>query len=108
MFETMPPDLGVLAAADDGTVVAAIEELVSRRCDKEEGRASDGWGLGGADVACALGLRHNKASSQMSVRLTLRHRLPKAAGLYAERMVSYRVISPPVHQFGHRGRAEEE
>src|ERR1700736_1045002 len=114
MFECMPPEPEALRDADDVTVVAAIEEgsrteaaagarrlaaiaeLTSRRCDKEGKRAEwacDGWDSAAAEVAAALGVRHNKASSQMQLALTLRHRLPKVAALYVEGKVSYRVIS---------------
>ena len=110
----MPPEPEALRDADDATVVAAIEEwnrieaaagarrlaaiaeLTGRRCDKEGKRAEwacDGWDSAAAEVAAALGVRHNKASSQMQLALTLRHRLPKVAALYVEGKVSYRVIS---------------
>ncbi len=110
----MPLALEALGDADDAALVAAVEgwarveaaagarrlaaiaELTSRRCDKEGKRAEwacDGWDSVAAEVACALGVRHNKASSQMSLSLTLRHRLPQVASLYAEGKVSYRVIS---------------
>ena len=85
-----------LEAAAGARRLAAIAELTSRRCDKEGKRAEwacDGWDSVAAEVACALGMRHNKASSQMSLSLTLRHRLPQVASLYAEGKVSYRVIS---------------
>lgn len=112
MYETM--SLEVLREVDDAALVAVIEEcarleaaagarrlaaigeLTSRRCEREGKRAEwacDGWDSVAAEVACALGVRHNKASSQMSLSLTLRHRLPKVAALYAEGKVSYRVVS---------------
>jgi len=40
-----------------------------------------------------MGLRHNKASSQMQLALALRDRLPKVLGLYLDGKVSYRVVS---------------
>jgi hypothetical protein len=114
MFEVELPDPEALRGADDVAVVAAIEEcnrleaaagarrlaaiaeLTSRRCDKQGKRAEwacDGWDAVAAEVACALGVRHNKASSQMSLALALRHRLPKVAALYAAGQVNYPVIS---------------
>jgi hypothetical protein len=114
MFECEPPEPEALRVADDATVIAAVEEwnrreaaagarrldaiaeLTRRRCD-EEGKhaewACDGWDSAAAEVACALGVRHGKASSQMQLALTLRHRLPKVAALYLDGKVSYRVIS---------------
>ena len=114
MFEEVPPEPEALRGADDDAVVAAIEEwnrlesavsarrldaiaeLTSRRCDKEGERAQwacDGWDFAAAEVAAALGVSHKKASSQMSLSLTLRHTLPKVAALYVDGRVSYRVIS---------------
>jgi Domain of unknown function (DUF222) len=103
-----------LRCADDAAVVAAIEhwnrveatasaqrldaiaELTSRRCDKEGERAywaCDGWDSAAGEVAAALGLSPKKASSQMQLSLTLRHRLPEVAALFLGGKVSYRVIS---------------
>jgi len=91
MFEVELSGLEALRGADDAAVVvaaieecnrleaaagarrlAAIAELTSRRCDKQGKRAEwacDGWDAVAAEVACALGVRHNKASSQMSLAL---------------------------------------
>jgi hypothetical protein len=95
MFELPEPE--ALQTADDATVVAAIEEynrieaaasgrrlhtiaeLTSRRCDKDDQRAHwtcDFWDFAAAEVAAALGVSHGKASNQMRLGLTLRHRLP--------------------------------
>ncbi len=114
MFDRLPGEPETLSHADDAAVVAAIEEwarleaaagarrlaaiaeLTTRRCDKQGKRAQwacDGWDSVAAEVACALGVRHNKASSQMTLSLTLRHRLPKVAALYGEGKVGYRVVS---------------
>lgn len=76
--------------------LAAIAELTSRRCDKQNERARwacDGWDSVAGEVACALGVSPKKASAQMTLSLTLRHRLPQVAALYAQGKVSYRVIS---------------
>ncbi len=114
MFDKSPPEPAALRRADDAAVVTAIEEwarieaaagarrldaiaeLTRRRCDKEGKRAEwacDGWDSAAAEVAAALGVRHNKASSQMTLSLTLRRRLPKVAGLYADGKVTYRIVT---------------
>jgi hypothetical protein len=114
VFDTLPPEPEALRRADDDALVDAIEEwariegaasarrldaiaeLTSRRCDQEGARASwacDGWDSVAGEVAAALGISPNKASSQMQLGLTLRHRMPKVAALYLEGKVSYRVIS---------------
>ena len=114
MFEGQPPQPEALRRADDATVIATIEEwnrreaaagarrldaiaeLTRRRCEKEGKRAEwacDGWDSAAAEVACAMGIRHNKASSQMQLALALRDRLPKVAELYLEGKISYPVIS---------------
>ena len=105
MFEKVPAEPEALRDADDDTVATAIEEwnrieaavsarrldaiaeLTSRRCDKEAERASwayDGWDFAAAEIAAALGVSPKKASSQMSLSLTLRHQLPKVAALYLD------------------------
>ncbi len=114
MFDTLPLDPAAFSDADDAAVVAAIEdwalveaaagarrlaaiaELVSRRCDKPDERAHwacDFWDFAGAEVAAALGVNHSKASGQMQLSLTLRHRLPKVAALFMDGKVSYRVVA---------------
>jgi Domain of unknown function (DUF222) len=68
----------------------------SARCDKPDERAHwacDFWDFAAAEVAAALGVGHGKASGQMQLSLTLRHRLPKVAALFMAGQVSYRVIS---------------
>jgi hypothetical protein len=114
MFDSVPPEPDVLRRAGDDTVVAAIEgwarleavvsarrldaiaELTGRRCDKEGERAHwscDGWDSAAGEVAAALGVNPKKASAQMSLSLTLRHRLPQVATLYLAGNVSFRVVS---------------
>jgi hypothetical protein len=83
-------------AAAGARRLAAIAELVSRRCDQPDERAHwacDFWDVAGAEVAAALGVNHSKASGQMQLSLTLRHRLPKLAALFIDGKVSYRVVS---------------
>ena len=85
-----------LEAAAGARRLAAIAELVSRRCDKPDERAHwscDFWDLAAAEVAAALGVGHTTASGQMQLGLTLRHRLPKVAALFMDGNVSYRVVS---------------
>ena len=114
MFDHELSDPEVLRRAGDASVVAAIEEcarveaaagarrlhaiaeLTSRRCDKNDERAywaCDSWDFVAAEVAAALGVSHAKASSEMQLGLTLRHRLPKVGALYLDGKVGYRVVS---------------
>ena len=114
MFDSLAAGPLELSDAEDAAVVAAITEwarieatagarrlqaiaeLVSRRCDKPDERAHwscDFWDFAAAEVAAALGVNHAKASGQMQLSLTLRHRLPKVAALFLAGKVSYRVIS---------------
>src|SRR6185312_350657 len=114
VFDKLALEPEALVRGDDAAVVSAIEEwnrieaaagarrlhaiaeLTRRRCEKEGKRAEwacDGWDSAAAEVAAAMGLRHNKASSQMQIALALRDRLPKVLGLYLEGKVSYRVVS---------------
>ena len=114
MFDSLGMDRVTLSDADDAAVVAAIEEsarveaaagarrlaaiaeLVSRRCDKPGERAHwscDFWDFAAAEVAAALGVNHSKASGQMQLSLALRHRLPKVAALFMAGQVSHRVVA---------------
>ncbi|HEY7052143.1 MAG TPA: DUF222 domain-containing protein [Mycobacterium sp.] len=114
MFDTLPLQPEAFASADDDALVAAIEdwnrrsaaadasrlaaiaELTSRNCDKEGERAywaCDGWDSVAGEVAGALGTSPKRASAQMSLSLTLRHRLPKVAAVFLDGRVSSRVVS---------------
>jgi Domain of unknown function (DUF222) len=114
MFDRGLPGPEALPGADDAEVVAAIEEwtrvaaaasarqlaaiaeLTSRRCDKEDERAHwacDNWDFAAAEVAAAAGMSPKKASGQMQLALRLRHELPKVAALFLDGKTSYRVVS---------------
>ena len=101
------------AAADDATVVAAIEdgaraeaaagarrlaaiaELARRRVDDDERAnwAFDGWDSAAAEVAAAMTVGHRRASGQMRIAVALRDRLPRVAALYLQGAISSRVVS---------------
>lgn len=100
-----------LVSADEATVVAAIEEwaaaearaaarrlaaigeLVRRRCtdDERANWACDSWDAAAAEVSAALGVTHGRASGEMHLSQTLRHRLPRVAELFMAGRLSYRV-----------------
>jgi hypothetical protein len=102
------------AAADDATVVAAIEEgtreeaaagarrlaaiaeLASRRVADQGERALwvfDGWDSAAAEVAAAMSVGQRRASAQMRIAVALRERLPRVAALYRQGLLSSRVVS---------------
>lgn len=101
-------------AADDATVVAAIEEstraeaaagarrlaaiaeLARRRVDDDYERANwafDGWDSAAAEVAAAMTVGHRRASGQMRIAVALRDRLPRLAALHMQGLVNSRVVS---------------
>jgi hypothetical protein len=91
-----------LVSADDAAVVSAIEEyaasearaaarrlaaigeLVRRRCSDDEHAqwACDSWDAAAAEVSAALGVTHGRASGEMHLSQALRHRLPRLAELF--------------------------
>ncbi len=75
--------------------LAAIGELVRRRCsDDERARwACDSWDAAAAEVSAALGVTHGRASGEMHLSQALRHRLPRVAELFMAGRLSYRVCS---------------
>ncbi|UQX12610.1 DUF222 domain-containing protein [Candidatus Mycobacterium methanotrophicum] len=114
MFDVRLPGLADLATADDSMVVAAIAgwecveaaasarrlaaiaELVRRRADGPTDCAQwscDNWGSMAAEVAAALHVSHGVASGQMCLGVALRDRLPKVAALFAEEMLSARLVA---------------
>ena len=102
-----------LRAADDTAVVSAIEqwaaaeaaaasrrlaaiaELVRRRCGDDERAdwACDSWDSCAAEVSAALAVSSRRAATQMRVALTLAQRFPRLAAMFAEGRVGHRVIS---------------
>ncbi|WP_233211393.1 DUF222 domain-containing protein, partial [Mycobacterium sp. shizuoka-1] len=73
--------------------LAAIAELVARRCPDDERAhwACDDWDAAAAEVSAALGITHGRASAEMLMAMSLRHRLPRVAALFTEGALSYRV-----------------
>ena len=74
----------------------AIGELVVRRCDDSDGRqlwACDGWADACMEVGAALRIGRREASTQMSIAVALRERLPKIAALFAHGVISAPVVS---------------
>ncbi|MFM8597776.1 MAG: DUF222 domain-containing protein [Mycobacterium sp.] len=102
-----------LRSADDAAVVAAIEqwagaeaaasarrlaaiaELARRRCGDDDRAlwACDSWDAAAAEVAAALGLSQGRASGQMHLGVSLYRRLPQVAALFADGVLSYRIVS---------------
>jgi Domain of unknown function (DUF222) len=115
MFDTGLPGPEALTSVDDATVVAAIAgwtrveaaasarrlaaiaELVARRVDggsPERGRWScDNWDSMAAEVGAAQGISHGMASGQMYLSVALRDRLPLVAALFADGMISARLVA---------------
>ncbi|WP_210085587.1 DUF222 domain-containing protein [Mycobacterium sp. OAE908] len=101
------------SAADDATVVAAIEEgtraeaaagarrlaaiaeLARRRVvdDERADWAFDGWASAAAEVAAAMTVGQRRASKEMRIAAALRDRLPRVAALYMRGTLSSRVVS---------------
>jgi len=100
----MPSAPADLAAADDATVIEAIEryaraeavmaahrlaaiaELIDRRCrDDDDPRAlwaCDMWDSAAAEVGAALTISPRRASTQMNLAWSLRHRLPAVTATF--------------------------
>ena len=114
MFDVPLPGPDDLATADDSMVVAAISgwgcveaaasarrlaaiaELVRRRADGPADWAQwscDNWDSMAAEVAAALHVSHGMASGQMYLGVALRDRLPKVAAMFAEGMLSARLVA---------------
>ncbi|HEY1841203.1 MAG TPA: DUF222 domain-containing protein [Mycobacterium sp.] len=114
MFDTGLPGPGELAGADDSMVaaaitgwarveaaasarrLAAIAELVRRRADGPTDCAQwscDNWDSVTAEVAAALHVSHGMASGQMYLSVALRDRLPNVAAVFAEGMLSARLVA---------------
>ncbi len=115
MFDVPGVDLADLAGVDDAALVGAIEgwaqveaaaagrrlaaiaELVDRRCvDPQDPRARwacDDWDAVAAEVGAALRVTHRRASAQMHLGQNLRHRLPKVEAMLAAGAISARVAA---------------
>ncbi|WP_328357875.1 DUF222 domain-containing protein [Mycobacterium sp. NBC_00419] len=75
--------------------IAAISELVRRRCGDDERAywACDPWDAAAAEIGAALGISRGRASGEMHLGLSLRYRLPQVAELFTEGLISHRVCS---------------
>lgn len=75
--------------------LAAIAELVHRRCGDDERAhwSCDEWDAAAAEVSAALGVSHGRASGQMHLSMALRQRLPRVATLFREGRLSARVVT---------------
>ncbi len=115
MFDVPGVDLADLADVDDAALVGAIEgwaraeaaaagrrlaaiaELVQRRCGEPDATrahwACDDWDAAAAEVAAALGLTQRRASTQMHIGQSLRQRLPKLAALLTDGLISTRIAA---------------
>ena len=86
------------SAAADARRLAAIAELVRRRCevdeDDERARwACDLWDCAAAEVAAALNLGHGRAVTQLHLSVTLRDRLPKLNAVFLAGSVTAATVS---------------
>lgn len=108
MFDTSHADLddsGLIAAIEQAAreeaqagarKLAAIAELVDSTVDWDDERgmwAFDPWKNAACHVGAALSISYQRASSQMCVATSLRHRLPKVAAQYWNGRLSSRLIS---------------
>lgn len=114
MFDHLLPS--GLAAADDGAVVGAVEgwaraeaagaarrlaaiaELVERRCspgddDERQSWSCDWWDATAAEVGAALNISARRASSQMFLARSLRERLPKVNALFLAGGIGARLVA---------------
>ena len=75
--------------------VAAISELVRRRCGDDERAywACDPWDAAAAEISAALGISRCRAYGDMHLGLSLRYRLPQVADLFMEGLISHRVCA---------------
>jgi Domain of unknown function (DUF222) len=73
--------------------LAAIGELVRRRCSDDERAwwACDSWDAAAAEVSAALGVTHGRASGEMHLSQAMLHRLPHVGSLFMAGHLSYRV-----------------
>ncbi|MCV7044668.1 DUF222 domain-containing protein [Mycobacterium frederiksbergense] len=112
MFEVL--DRGALAGLSDEALISAVTtmtrtearaaaqrlaligEVIARQCDDEDDTSAhqviDGWAWAQAAVSAACNLNSHAASKQMRIAQALRDRLPRTAALFAEGLISARVI----------------
>ncbi|MCV7046380.1 DUF222 domain-containing protein [Mycobacterium frederiksbergense] len=112
MFDVL--DRGALAGLSDEALISAVTtmtrtearaaaqrlaligEVIARQCDDEDDvvahQVIDGWAWAQAAVSAACNLNPHAASKQMRIAQALRDRLPRTAALFAEGIISARVI----------------
>ncbi|KUM10408.1 hypothetical protein AVZ31_01710 [Mycolicibacterium neoaurum] len=77
--------------------LAAIAEVTARHCEDEDEssalRLIDGWALAKAEISAACTLSPRAASAQMRIAMALRDRLPRTAEVFAQGVVSAKVIA---------------
>ncbi|MDO3399952.1 DUF222 domain-containing protein [Mycolicibacterium neoaurum] len=77
--------------------LAAIAEVTARHCEGEDEssalRLIDGWALAKAEISAACTLGPRAASAQMRIAMALRDRLPRTAEVFAQGLVSAKVIA---------------
>lgn len=75
--------------------LAAVAELTARRCGDDEHAhwACDDWDAAAAEVSAASGISHSRASGQMHLAVSLRHRLPMVRALFSKGALSARVVA---------------
>lgn len=85
----------VAESAASARRLALIAELTARRCGDDEHAhwACDDWDSAAAEVSAAMGVSHGRASGQMHLGLSLRHRLPMVAALFGKGALSARVVT---------------
>ncbi|WBS09508.1 DUF222 domain-containing protein [Mycolicibacterium neoaurum] len=77
--------------------LAAIAEVTARHCEDEDESSAlkliDGWALAKAEISAACTLSSRAASAQMRIAMALRDRLPRTAEVFAQGVVSAKVIA---------------
>jgi hypothetical protein len=84
------------SAAHDARRLAAIAELVRRRCDDEDERAlwaCDPWDSTAAEIAAALNIGHGRALGQLNLSVWLRDRFPQINGLFLAGSIGLRLVT---------------
>ena len=85
-----------VAAAAEARGLAAVAELVRRRCDDDDDRNTwvcDPWDAAAAEVSAALNVGHGRAVGQLDLSVTLRDRLPKVNALFLAGQITGRLVS---------------
>jgi hypothetical protein len=88
-------DFARAEAQDAARRVTWIGELVARRCTDDEHAhwACDAWDATAAEISAALAITTGRASNDMLMAMSLRHRLPRVAELFLAGSLSYRVCA---------------